>query len=319
MYSADQLCKFELSNSYGVRVELLNWGARVASIKLPTTAGARDVVVGYNDLDEFLGDRNYLGCTLGRYAGRIANAHLHIEGHSFELSRNEEHACLHGGHKGFDKQFWQVSKPITNKSVSFNYHSKDREEGFPGALDASVTYTLKNDLELHVEYQATTDKPGVINLSNHSYFNLSSNEDINDHEIAVYADSITVQNRYTLPQGNVAAVKSTALDLRQPTRLGTRKFDQNYVLNKLSGEPELAASAYSKTSGIGLELYTTKPGLQFYTGDYLQLPIMPRAGFCFEPQHFPDAPNQAGFPSALLLPGHRYKHHNIYRFSLHNV
>jgi len=315
--SIEKLDVIELGVGSGMRVGLMNWGARIVSIKVPTMEGFQEVTVGYDNAKKYLEDPNYLGCTLGRYAGRIAGSAINIAGREYALVANEEHACLHGGMSGFDQQFWNVGSDRAKDRVAFTYQSQHLEEGFPGVLDVTVIYSLLDDFKLQIEYLATASHTTVVNLSNHTYFNLAADRSsVDGHLVSINADYLTRQNSHLIPDGQIVPVRDTRFDLRNPIEIGNKIFDQNYVLNKTNGEFELAVVASAAGSNIGLSMFTTQPGVQFYTGDFLAAPITPRAGLCFETQNYPDAPNQPAFPSALLHPGEVYKHQTLYQFTV---
>ncbi len=315
MQTAKNLQSFELVNDAGMRVQLLNFGARITSIKVPVADRFEEVTLGLIKPHQYQSDSNYLGCVVGRYANRLANANIVVAGTSYNLSKNETNACLHGGHAGFDKKFWQL-KNLTAQEVIFSYLSPHLEEGFPGALDVEVTYRLRNANDLLIEYRASTSRPTAVNLTNHTYFNLGGTEStVEQHFVTINADQITERAADGLSNGRFRQVAETEFDFRACRIIGEQRVDENFVLNTTDEKLTRAASVYHQSSKILLELFTSKPGLQFYTGDFLQLPMTPRAGFCLEPQYFPDSPNQMHFPSTLLLPEQTYFHQSVYRFS----
>ncbi len=273
-----------------------------------------------------------MGATIGRYANRIAGGRFVLEGHEYQLAKNDGPNHLHGGIRGFDKVIWQA-EPFSQPSgigVRFSYLSPDGEEGYPGNLSCRVTYLLTNDCQLEISYQATTDRPTHLNLTNHSYFNLSAGarSNILDHELQIVASAFTPVNETLIPTGEIKPVAGTPFDFRQPVRIGERidqvpgGYDHNFVLDN-KGELAVVARVFEPDSGRKLELLTTEPGLQFYSGNFLDGTIRgkggkiygPRSAFCLESQHFPDSPNQPHFPSTILRPGEVFKSTTIFRFS----
>lgn len=329
-----------LRNKDGMEVAVTNYGAIVQSIVVPDRDGEfADITLGFDTLDGYLGDDPYFGAVVGRYANRIANGKFSIGAAEYTLAVNNGPNALHGGIKGFDKVLWEVLSEDIASSVTMRYVSADGEEGYPGTLTTTVVYTLTDENELRIDYSATSDKPTPVNLSNHSYFNLtgSGNGDVLNHEIMIVADYFTPVDGTLIPLGTLRPVDGTPFDFRHPTAIGERiddsdvqlehglGYDHNWVLNRDNEDESLimAASVYEPHSGRVMEVFTTEPGLQFYTGNFLDGSIIGkggksyghRNGFCMETQHYPDSPNQPDFPSTILSPGGVYQSTTIYRFS----
>jgi aldose 1-epimerase len=310
------------------------------SLKVPDSKGALgDIVLGFDSLDGYLADNPFFGALVGRYGNRIAKGHFTLDGKEYTLPINNGANALHGGLKGFDKHIW-TAKPGQGKdgqTLELTYVSKDGEEGYPGTLTATVTYTLTNANELRIHYQATTDKPTVLNLTNHSYFNLAGagNGDILGHELMLNADKFTPVDKGLIPTGELRPVDGTPFDFRKATAIGARinaddeqiklggGYDHNFVLNGQAGTMRLAARATEPKSGRVLEVSTTEPGVQFYTGNFLDGTLHgkggkvynKRYGFCLETQHYPDSPNKPSFPSTVLRPGQKYDTTTVFKFS----
>jgi len=341
---------FTLRNANGVEVRLIDYGGIVLSIMAPDRDGTfADITLGYDDLEGYLTETPYFGALVGRYGNRIAGGRFTLDDVEYELATNNGPNHLHGGDVGFDKVLW-AAEPIENSNgagVALTYESSDSEEGYPGTLDVSVDYLLNDDDELVIEYRASTDKPTPVNLTHHSYFNLAGSGDILGHELMIDADLYTPVDATLIPTGELAAVSSTPFDFTVPTAIGARignedeqlgfggGYDHNFVLKRpddgasISSGAELlelvlAARVIEPTSGRVLEVETTEPGLQFYSGNFLDGSINGkdgqayghRSGFCLETQHFPDSPNQPEFPSTILRPGQGYHSKTIYRFSV---
>lgn len=336
----DRLVKlFTLTNASGAQVSIAEYGGIVVSLKVPDRDGnLGDVVLGYDNLDSYVEDTPYFGAITGRYANRIAAGRFEIDGTTYELPVNNGPNSLHGGIKGFDKVIWKGEPTAPGDGVAFTYVSADGEEGYPGKLDATVTYTWTDANELKIEYLASTDKPTVINLTNHSYFNLKDGgaSPILDHELTINADRYTpVADAGAIPTGELASLDGSPLDFREATRIGERieaedeqlafgaGYDHNYVLNAGEGGIAVAATVYDPSSGRVMEVLTEEPGVQFYSGNFLDghhvgkggVGYERRSGLCLETQHFPDSPNQPDFPSTVLRPGETYATATIYRFS----
>lgn len=336
----DQLVKlFTLTNASGAQASITEYGGIVVSIKVPDRDGnLGDVALGYDNLDAYVQDTPYFGAITGRYANRIAAGRFEIDGTTYELPVNNGPNSLHGGIKGFDKVVWKGEPTAPGDGVTFRYVSADGEEGYPGKLDATVTYTWTDANELKIEYLASTDKPTVINLTNHSYFNLKDGgaSTILEHELMINADRYTpVADAGAIPTGELASLDGTPLDFREATVIGERieeeneqlgfgsGYDHNYVLNASGEELTVAATVYDPASGRVMEVLTEEPGVQFYSGNFLDghhvgkggVGYERRSGLCLETQHFPDSPNQPNFPSTVLRPGETYATSTIYRFS----
>jgi aldose 1-epimerase len=331
---------FTLTNSKGMVAKITNYGGIVVSLTAPDRAGhLDDVVLGYDDLGGYIAKSPYFGALIGRYGNRIAGAQLTLDGKTYALTPNEGPNQLHGGRVGFDKVLWDA-KPITAKdsvSLELHYLSKDGEEGYPGNLSATVTYTLTNDDELKIDYVATTDKTTVVNLTHHGYFNLdgAGSGDILGEELEINADRFTPVRRGLIPTGELRSVKGTPFDFTKATAIGARigskdeqltiggGYDHNWVLNRTGAGLSLAAKLISPKTGRVMEVLTTEPGLQFYSGNFLDGSIKGqggkayghRSGLCLETQHFPDSPNEPSFPSTVLKPGATYRTTTVYRFS----
>jgi len=336
----ENLDSYILKNNNGMRVTILNYGAAIARIEAPDKNGKiENVTLGHNDLVNFIGGPYYLGATVGRYANRIAGGRFTIDGKEYQVSLNKPGFMLHGGFTGFDKKYWKarIIDSTEESALELSLISPDGDEGFPGAMEIKAIYKLSYKNELLVKYIAASDKTTVINITNHSYFNLTGNPDntILDHIVKIYADNFTPTNNISIPTGNIASVENTPLDFRQPCRVGDRiddnfdqlvfakGYDQNFVINNFNGEVRETAAVYEPTSGRFMEVLTDQPGMQFYSGNYLNgIPqgtegIYPkrRTALCFECQHFPNSPNEEDFPSVILKPGKVYNQTTIYRFS----
>ena len=331
---------FTLTNSSGVVAQITNFGGIVTSLSVPDRDGnLADVVLGFDDLAGYINEHPYFGTIVGRYANRIAKGKFTVDGKEYSLAINNGPNHLHGGLKGFDKAVWDAQAIDTpdGPSLRLMYVSPDGEEGYPGTLTCGVTYTLTDDNALKIEYDAVTDKATVLNLTNHSYFNLAGHNagDILSHEATINADGFTPADKTSIPTGQIRPVEGTPMDFRTPTEIGARinsddeqikfgnGYDHNWVLNNKDGQLALAATFYDKTSGRLMEVLTTEPGMQFYTGNFLDGSNIGKGGavykqrnaFCVEVQHFPDSPNQPEFPTTILQPDERYTQVTVYRFS----
>jgi aldose 1-epimerase len=330
---------YKLTNKSGARVKIITYGARVVSIEVPGRDGKPgDVSLGYDDIQAYENDSSYLGAIAGRYANRIAKGRFSLDGVTYTLATNNNGNHLHGGLRGFDKVVWVGKGSVVGGAaqLKLTYVSKDKEEGYPGNLSVTVIYTWTNRNELKIVYSATTDKATVLNLTNHAYFNLAGAGvgDILNHEMRINALRFTPTDETSIPTGELRSVKGTPLDFTTATAIGNRiedkyeqlisgaGYDHNFVLNKTAGRLSLAAEVYEPTSGRVLRVYTTEPGVQFYSGNFLngatgkQSLVYPRrSGFCLEAQHFPDSPNKPRFPATVLGPGSRYTQTTIYQFS----
>lgn len=328
---------YVMTNKNGAEACLTNWGGRIVSVMVPDKNGKMtDVVLGYDNIGQYVAhpDNNY-GGLIGRYGNRIAQGKFTLDGVEYELPHNDNGHCLHGGPKGYHAVVWDA-KQINDQTVELSRVSPDGEAGFPGNLNVKVTYTLTDDNAVDIQYEATTDKPTVVNLTNHSYFNLSGvpGSQILDHEVMINADQYTPVDELLIPTSSIDPVEGTPLDFRRPTAVGARideAFDQlvkgrgydlNWVLNTQGDIKAVAAKAYSPVSGIALEVYTDEPGVQFYTGNFMPgddkgkhgVVYPHRGALCLETQHYPDSPNQSAFPGVVLRPGETYTSHCIYKF-----
>lgn len=330
---------YTLTNSSGMKVTITNYGGHVVSIIVPDRQGRMaDVVLGFDHLDGYLATNPFFGALVGRYANRIGKAEFNLDGVEYKLAKNDGPNSLHGGLKGFDKQVWkahEVSHP--HPALELAYLSKDGEEGYPGNLSVKVVYTLTDANELRIDYTATTDKDTVLNLTNHSYFNLAGagNGDILKQEMMINADRFTPIDATLIPTGELRSVAGTPLDFRKPTAIGARinaddeqlkfghGYDHNFVINRKGPGLALAARAVDPGSGRVLEVLTTQPGVQLYTGNFLDGSIHGKDGkaygrrsaFCLETQHFPDSPNKPKFPTTELKPGQTFHETTVYKFS----
>jgi aldose 1-epimerase len=318
---------YRLTNDKGVEVSITNYGGAIVSLKAPDRNGEfADVVLGYETLEEYVGNPRYFGGLIGRHANRIGSGRFLLNGTEFQLTQNNGANHLHGGAKGFDKRVWRVIDPLPNDAASLRleYFSPDGEEGYPGNLTAEVTYTLSNDNELKTEYRATTDRETIVNLTNHSYFNLAGRGEILGHELTLQAGAFTPVSQELIPTGEITSVHDTEMDFRRSRPIAHGGYDHNFVLSNYDGSSlQPAARLYEPASGRVLEILTTEPGIQFYSGNFLDGSLKGKGGavyyqytgLCLEPQHFPDAPNHANFPSTVLRPGEVYQHVSVYRFS----
>ena len=333
---------YTLQNTKGMLVAITNYGARLVSLLVKDKNGkATDVIVGFDNINDFvkISSDPYYGATIGRYGNRIAKAKFSIDGIEYKLAANNGANALHGGPKGFHNVVWEA-KPLGENAIELSYTSADGEEGYPGKLNVKVVYTLTDSNEVKIDYEATTDKKTVCNLTHHSYFNLNGvgSGNIGNHLLMINANAYTPVDETLIPTGKIEKVEGTPFDFRTATTIGARVndtandqlkkgagYDHNFVLNKNRGTGlNTAAAALGDKSGIFMEVYTDEPGLQFYGGNFMTgknslkgTKDDHRTAFCLETQHFPDSPNQPGFPPTLLEPGKIYKTTTVYKFGVH--
>jgi len=330
---------YTLRNAKGCVARISNYGGIVTSLDVPDRNGKMgDVVLGYDNLAGYLKSTPYFGCLVGRYGNRIAKGKFTLNGQTYTLAINNGPNSLHGGIKGFDKVVWKavmLASPL-GPALELRYVSKDGEEGFPGNLSVTAVYTLTDDNALRLDYTATTDKDTILNLTQHSYFNLRGYGDNLSHVVQINADKFVPVDSTLIPTGELRPVEGTPMDFRKPTTIGARVnaddeqiklgngYDHCFVINKSPGELALQATVYEPETGRVLEVWSTEPGVQFYGGNFLDGTItgkggwtyQRRNGFCFEPEHFPDSPNQPNFPSVVLKPGQTFRSTIIYKFSV---
>lgn len=333
-FEGKKIMQATLTNPNGMIVKIINYGGTVTNMIVPDKNGKMgDVVLGYDSLAGYRQKNNpYMGCLVGRFANRIANAKFSLDGKTYTLAANNNGNTLHGGLVGFDKVVWDMKPLPGDSSLVLTYSSKDGEEGYPGNLQVEVIYSLRSDNSLQIDYKATTDKPTPVNLTNHSYFNLSAGDDatVLDHEIQIEADAYTVVNDKLIPTGVNPPVKGTPMDFTAMKKIGKEiglvkgGYDHNWVLRDSSTQLHKAATLHHVFSGRYMEVFTTQPGIQFYTGNFLDGTLtgkenkqyVQHAGLCLETQHFPDGPNQPSFPSTILKPGETYVQQTVYKFSV---
>jgi aldose 1-epimerase len=324
---------YTLTNKNGVQVKISNYGGTITSWVTPDKNGQNSsIVLGFDSLQGYLQKPPYFGATIGRYGNRIAKGKFSIGKNTYTLATNDGPNHLHGGIKGFDKVVWDAVTPADSvASLTLSYLSKDGEEGYPGNLQVAVKFTLTDDNELQLDYTATTDKATPVNLTNHSYFNLTGNpaNNILNHQLQIDADNYTPVDSTLIPTGEIKAVKNTPFDFTTATAIGARidsvkgGYDHNFVLNRKDSSLQKVATLSDTASGRKLEVYTTEPGLQFYSGNFLDgklktsagVPIQQHAALCLETQHFPDSPNKPRFPSTILEPGKQYHTQTVYKIS----
>ncbi len=329
--------EYTLTNADGLAASILSYGGILASLRVPDREGALgDVTLGFDSPDAYRQTHPYFGALVGRYANRVSNGRFELRGRSYTLARNDGPNQLHGGDVGFDKAYWNVAEHSSSR-LSLTHRSPDGDEGYPGTLDVEVVYSLTGDNELRIDYTATTDQLTVLNLSNHTYFNLGTADTILDHELQLNAGAFLPVDATMIPTGELRPVAGTAFDFRTPVAIGARLdrpdeqlrlagdgYDQCWVLDR--GGPGLAhaAQVYEPLSGRVMDVFTTQPAVQFYTGNQLDGSISGKngrvygkyAGLCLETQHYPDSPNRPEFPSTELAPGQTYRHTTIYRFGV---
>jgi aldose 1-epimerase len=339
--NGDSIDLFVLSNANGVEVSITNYGGRIVSVMVPDRDGnMKDVVLGYDNIDDYRATDNNFGATIGRYGNRIAHGKITVEGVEYLLPQNNFGHTLHGGPEGFDKKVFKANQ-IDNQTLELTYLSEDGEAGFPGNLSVKVTMILTNDNAIDIQYEAETDKETIVNLTNHSYFNLSgdANKTILNDVLTINADQFTPVDDTFMTTGEILTVEGTPMDFRNSNVIGERidnyeyeqlkfgdGYDHNWVLNTGGDISQLAASVYSQETGILLEVYTTEPGLQVYTGNFLDGTNVGKYGavynkrnaICLETQKYPDSPNKSNWPSPYLKPGETYTSRCIYKFSVEN-
>ena len=330
--------RYTLTNANGIELKAISYGGIITSLRVPDRAGKMDdIVLGFDRLDGYLKDPPFFGAIIGRYGNRIAKGQFALDGKTYKLATNNGPNHLHGGVKGFDKVVWTV-EPAGQNVLAFSRVSADGEEGYPGNLRLRVTYTLTDKNELIVDYRASTDKATPVNLTQHSYFNLAgqASGDILGHQLTLHADRYTPVDDTLIPTGELAAVAGTPFDFRQPTAIGARidndhpqlkagkGYDHNWVLNRTGNGLQPAARVVEPGTGRTLDISTTEPGIQFYSGNFLDGTITGKAGavykhrtgFCLETQHFPDSPNKPKFPTTTLRPGAEYKTQTVFTFGV---
>jgi aldose 1-epimerase len=336
-----EIFQFKLENNSGTAVCIINYGAIVTNIFFKDKNGVlSDLVLGYDSLEKYITDNFYLGIIAGRYANRIAGARFKLNDNEFLVTKNNGPNHLHGGYLGLHKRLWSAEpfESASKSSLRLIYDSPDGEEGYPGNVKISVVYSLTSDNQVEIKYSAVTDKPTIINLTHHSYFNLSGshNNQVLDHELTLFADNFTPVNNDLIPTGEISPVKNSPMDFRSPLPIGlhindnfdqielTGGFDHNWIINDYNHKVRKSAVVYHPFSGIRLEMFTDQPGLQFYSGNSLDgsaigknnIPLNYRTGLCLEAQLFPDSPNKPLFPSPVLNPGEVYNQTTIYKLSL---
>jgi aldose 1-epimerase len=324
---------YTLTNGRGIKIKITNYGGIITSIIVPDKAGKMgDIVLGYDTLNQYVANSPYFGAIAGRYANRIAKGKFTLAGKIYTLAINNGNNSLHGGLKGFDKVVWDAGaiSDTANPKLELTYLSKDGEEGYPGNLKVKVTYSLDDNNELTTLIEAETDKPTPVNLCNHTYFNLSeADTSILGHVLTLYADKYTQVNKELIPTGVLPDVRGTAMDFNNSVAVGAGigrvagGYDHNYILKKKTGELSMAAQLYDPRTGRQVEILTTQPGVQFYSGNFLDGSIKGKGGkiyqkhygLCLETQHFPDSPNQPSFPNTILKPGQKFSEKTVYRFT----
>ena len=334
-YNGEAVTKYTITNPSGMQVSILNYGGTITGIITPDKDGNKgNVVLSYDSLSGYLQKGNpFFGALIGRYGNRIAAGNFTLDGKTYHLATNNNGNSLHGGIKGFDKVIWNAEKLPGDSSLQLTYLSKDGEEGYPGNLNVKVVYSLSANNELKIDYAATTDKATPVNLTNHSYFNLSAGKDstILNHRLMINAAKFTEVNDNLIPTGKLPDVKGTPMDFTAEKEVGKDLqqvkggYDHNYVLNRNGNDLEKAAAVYHPASGRFMEVWTTQPGVQFYTGNFLDGTLthtangakyLQHAALCLETQHFPDSPNQPTFPTTILKPGETYHGTTVYKFSV---
>jgi aldose 1-epimerase len=341
MPNGDTVFRYTLTNAHGEQIKVLNYGGIIQSWLVPDKNGKRgDVVLGFDSLDQYIKQSPYFGALIGRFANRIAHGTFTLNDSTYHLYLNDGPNSLHGGAVGFDKKIWTVTSFTTDSTegLKLHYVSKNGEEGYPGDLDVHVTYTLNNENAFRIDYEATTDKPTILNLTNHSYFNLNDGKGtILNEKLMLNADTFLPVDSTSIPTGEIRSVAGTPMDFRTPTEVGAHiadnyrqlqlvhgGYDHNWILNTKGNLNEVAASVYDPDNGRFLQIYTTQPGIQFYSGNFLDSTLHGKDGNVYpkhstivlETQHYPDSPNEPSFPSVVLNPGGTFRSSTIYKFSV---
>ncbi|HNS20606.1 MAG TPA: aldose epimerase family protein [Sedimentisphaerales bacterium] len=331
----EEISLYTLTSAKGLRVRIMNYGAIVVSLAVPDRHGKLDdILLGHDSLETYLSRGGCAAAVIGRYANRIGNARFVLDGVEYKLAANNGPNHLHGGMKGFDRKVWKQEEVTASEDrawVRLSYLSQDGEEGYPGNLQCRVTYTLTNDDELRIDYEAQTDKKTVVNLTNHAYWNLAGqgNGNVLGHELMINANRFTVVDKGLIPTGMTVSVVDTPLDFLSPKKIGSRirqlsnGYDHNYILNGRPGELKLCAKVHEPTTGRIMEVWTTEPGVQLYTANHMNGSLLGKgdkayvkyAAFCLETQHYPDSPNKPAFPSTVLEPGAKFVSQTIHKFS----
>ncbi len=322
---------YTICNENNMQVTVINYGATITQIITPDKNGiAANVILGFDMLEGYIQNgHQYHGCIVGRYCNRIANSKFNLDGIDYRLASNHEHFSLHGGNKGFDKVWWDIEEQTDGRSLKLSYLSKDGEEGYPGNLQTELIYKLTANNELVLNYSAHTDKPTPVNLTNHSYFNLSAGkaETILNHELKIFASQYTAADENLVPTGKLVSLLNSALDFNTAKKTGrdineAGGYDHNMILNSADNK---AAELFDETSGRFMEMFTTEPAVQLYTGNALHFDnetnntkssFIQYAGLCLEAQHYPNSPNEPSFPNTILRPGENYRQTTIYKFSI---
>ena len=331
---------YTLTNQSGLEARIMNYGGIVVALQVPDRDGkSADVTLGFDTFEPYLREHPYFGALIGRYGNRIANGTFDLDGTTYTLAKNNGPNHLHGGVRGFDKVVWQARPEASDGTprLVLRYRSRDGEEGYPGNLDVAVVYTLGDENRLQIDYTATTDQATVVNLTNHTYFNLAMDGTIYGHELQLFAGEFLPIDPTSIPTGEQQPVAGTPMDFRRPAPIGARihdddeqlrhasgGYDHTWVLNVAGGSLAHAAQVFEPASGRVMDVWTTQPGVQFYSGNMLDGSLRGKGGrvyakhtgFCLETQHFPDSPNQPQFPSTVLRPGETYRHTTIYQFGV---
>ncbi len=340
LQNGEKIHAYTLTNDKEMSATIINYGATVVRLKVPDKNGkVQDILLGYDNPTDYANGNSYFGGLIGRYANRIEKGRFVLDGKTYQIPVNDRGNMLHGGTIGFNKRIWkaEVVKDAKSPTIEMSYVSPDGEEGFPGKVVAHVWYSVNDQDELVIKYEATTSKPTVINLTSHCYFNLSGDpaSSILDEDVMINSDKYTPTDSLSIPTGQIESVKGTPFDFRKPTEIGLRinedniqlkygkGYDQNWVLNDYTGKVRVAATVYDPKSGRFMEVLTDQPGIQFYTGNYLNSSVIGKGGIhyqyrcalCLEAQHYPDSPNHKNFPSTVLNPGQVYHQTTIYKFS----